>query len=830
MRVPTWSLALIAVSAFQLAAMAAEGQERTATLLFVGNDSIPPFIFMEDGKPAGLVVELAYAAAAKAGLSIRVQAMSWPVAQAKVAAGEADALLQINPTPEREKVYDFSEPLLESHFHIFRKSTRIDIQGLPALAGKRVGVQAGGFPLEYLKTFERIHPVILPSLKDGFRMLAQDEIDAVFVDQWVGEYALSLDRSGGVTVVEPPVVTGHSRIAVRKGNGLLLERINYGLQEINRDGTRERIQKRWKPAEVIYLSRGSIERLALLGALACIALLLLLTARTLARTRAIRRINSDLAEARDGLERRVSERTTELRAANASLRQGEERYRLLFAANPSPLWVFDEETLGFLAVNDAAVRAYGWSREEFLRLSLLDVRPPEEKDLAREIVRRNAGAHVAAIGAVRHRKKDGTVLTMEVTASTILFDGRPARLCLMKDISERLRAEEAVRQLHESLEQRIAERTGEVRRQADQLRSLASELSQAEQRERKRVAAILHDHIQQLLVAAQMQLAMVSRARPELIEPTVQGVASILKEATEASRSLAVELSPPILHQSGLASALAWLAARFEEKHGLTVHARVDREAEPALEPVRLLLFESVRELLLNAVKHAGARVARVTMTRTAEGWTRISVDDDGQGFDPAGQAARGGSGLGLFSIQQRLACLGGRIEIESARGKGTRAVLLAPPGSAVEPAAAPALAATGPCAGELPRDRRKIAVLLADDHRIIRQGLASILQLEPDLEVTGEAADGREAVELARSLNPDVVVMDINMPVMGGVEATRLIREASPRVRVIGLSMHVGEEAAAAMLQAGASGYMSKGSPSADLVEAIRACLRERS
>jgi DNA-binding NarL/FixJ family response regulator len=115
------------------------------------------------------------------------------------------------------------------------------------------------------------------------------------------------------------------------------------------------------------------------------------------------------------------------------------------------------------------------------------------------------------------------------------------------------------------------------------------------------------------------------------------------------------------------------------------------------------------------------------------------------------------------------------------------------------------------------------------DDHKIMRQGLASILQFEADVEVVAEAQNGQEAVDQARRHQPDVIIMDINMPVMGGVEATTIITRELPQSRVIGLSMHIDKDIASAMQKAGAVGYLTKGGPSEDLIAAIRACSRQR-
>ena len=118
---------------------------------------------------------------------------------------------------------------------------------------------------------------------------------------------------------------------------------------------------------------------------------------------------------------------------------------------------------------------------------------------------------------------------------------------------------------------------------------------------------------------------------------------------------------------------------------------------------------------------------------------------------------------------------------------------------------------------------QRRIRVLLVDDHRIVRAGLAGLLSIEPDLEIVGEAADGVDAVSMARNLKPDVICMDITMPRMNGIEATRIICNELPDIRIIALSMHDSRDMAVAMAEAGAAAYVQKDSPSERLLEALR-------
>ena len=122
---------------------------------------------------------------------------------------------------------------------------------------------------------------------------------------------------------------------------------------------------------------------------------------------------------------------------------------------------------------------------------------------------------------------------------------------------------------------------------------------------------------------------------------------------------------------------------------------------------------------------------------------------------------------------------------------------------------------------------REKIRILLADDHAVVRQGFKMILAAQPDMEIVGEAGNGREALDLAGQLQPDVIVMDVAMPELNGIEATRRVADLSPRSRVLALSMHKDSVYVREILRAGARGYLLKDAISSDLLAAVRAIAR---
>jgi signal transduction histidine kinase len=214
-----------------------------------------------------------------------------------------------------------------------------------------------------------------------------------------------------------------------------------------------------------------------------------------------------------------------------------------------------------------------------------------------------------------------------------------------------------------------------------QLQRLTSQLVQAEQRERRRLAQVLHDQLQPYLVAARLKIELLGRHfQDDALRPTLQQIDQLLEQAVVESRSLTVELSPPVLYQHGLAAGLKWLAQWIEEKHGLPIRTQLDPEASPLAEAASTLLFQAVRELLFNVVKHAQAEWAELTLRKLDDDQVQIIVTDLGLGFDPAQLESRDAADcFGLFSIRERLAAIGGRLEITSAPGRGTSVRLHAP-------------------------------------------------------------------------------------------------------------------------------------------------------
>jgi len=514
--------------------------------------------------------------------------------------------------------------------------------------------------------------------------------------------------------------------------------------------------------------------------------------------------------------------------AEEALRESEHRFRTLTEALPQIVWSAEPD--GRLDYCNKRWRDY--AGDVHFHAGGLEWQPLiHREDLQRTVERWEQSLRTGEPHQIEHRvrRHDG-VYRWLLTIALPLRDsqGRIVKwLGSSTDIHDQKTAQEQLQHMNDLLEERVRERTRSLLEHQEQLRAMASDLTLTEQRERRRLAAELHDYLAQLLVACRMKTRLLAHVAPSGREETVTGeINELLEQSIKYTRTLIAELSPTILYEAGLTAAIHWLAEQMQ-RHKLRVEVQDEDRPVQMPDDQAVLVFQTIRELLINVAKHAMVYEAAVILDQSTAGELKVTVADNGVGFDPA--AAEGPTSVGkygLFSIRERLEALGGRFEIDTAPGSGTRATFTVPL-PAVQGAEEPikergsAAAAAAPPAG---RSARRITrVLLADDHHMVREGLRSIIETEPRLRVVGEAANGEEVLQQARVLQPDVVVMDINMPKMNGIEATRRLRKELPSVAVVALSMHEDKAMIAAMKEAGAVSYIPKGGVSEELSKAIR-------
>jgi signal transduction histidine kinase/ActR/RegA family two-component response regulator len=397
---------------------------------------------------------------------------------------------------------------------------------------------------------------------------------------------------------------------------------------------------------------------------------------------------------------------------------------------------------------------------------------------------------------------------------------RPVLTSVIHSAIEARRRQYQVKELLEDLV-----RTNEkLRSRTEMLQKLALDLTNAENNERKRIGQVLHDDLQQMIASARMQTEILigDLVNSELAQ-TAQPVYDILTQAMNTSRNLSHELNPAFVIGGNLKGALQNKAVQLGEQYGFQVQMTFDLGDAKVDEDISIFIFRSVQELIFNCAKHAKASHVCLELSRM-ENFIKIVAEDDGVGFDPRQLNVCGGieGGFGLFSIQERAIALGGSFDIQSTPDKGSRFCLKFPALS--EPAAT-----DGKQIGseDTHHDKKEkahfISVLIADDHAVMREGLAALLQNQADIKVVAEASDGEQAVAYALELRPDLVLMDYSMPVLEGPQATRMIKNKAPDIGVIGLSMYSGEDKQKNMYEAGANAFLKKDVQAAELIAAIK-------
>ena len=472
----------------------------------------------------------------------------------------------------------------------------------------------------------------------------------------------------------------------------------------------------------------------------------------------------------------------------AAMRESEAQYKLLFDANPNPMWVYDLETLAFLAVNDAATRSYGYSRDEFLGMTIRDIRPAE--DVPRLDTWLKSGSNSAGERATwRHRTRDGSLLDVEIVGSPLMFRDRPAELILAHDVTARKRLEEQFR--HAQKMEAVGRLAGGVAHDFNNLLTailghselLLGDMTPADPR---------RDDLTEIVQAAERAAALTRQlltfSRHQVLEPRVLDLNAII---TQLSKMLHRLLGEDIDLSLALAPDLGNIKADPGQIEQVLVNLAVN--SRDAMPDGGKLTIETWEQEVDQDQAHADQpiRPGRYVM---------MGVTDDGIGMDEetrrrlfepffTTKEAGKGTGLGLSTVYGIVTQSRGYVWVYSEAGRGTTFKIYLPrvddAAVAVEPSSA---------APEMTTSSGTETILLVEDDPAVRKLAAEVLERQGyHVLVTGSAAEARAA--LAQHAEPlHLLITDIVMPGLRGPDLAEIVRAERPGCKVLYMSGYAPE------------------------------------
>lgn len=370
------------------------------------------------------------------------------------------------------------------------------------------------------------------------------------------------------------------------------------------------------------------------------------------------------------------------------------------------------------------------------------------------------------------------------------------------------------------------------RRQAEEAtRELSWRLLRLQDEERQKISRDLHDGTGSLLSAVLMNLAIVQDDATFLSERgsgALREAAEWAHQCVSEIRTMSYLLHPPLLTEAGLLPALRWFVEGYSKRSGIQATLEAPAELSRLADNIEISLFRIVQEALTNIHRHTKSTIAKVRVLLEGQ-LLKVEVIDNGGGFPPGIL-----EGVGLKGMRERMTEMGGQLEIASTVTGTTVRALASLKGNDESVH----LSADGDASSERTLNKntslrdvsppiKKFRILVADDHGIVRQGIARILEGEQDFEMCGEASDGSKAIYEANRLTPDIIIMDLCMPKMDGLEATRRILKEHPEIAVLILTIDESEQMVREVAKSGARAYMGKADAGANLIAMLKSLTR---
>lgn len=550
--------------------------------------------------------------------------------------------------------------------------------------------------------------------------------------------------------------------------------------------------------------------------------------------RAAAHLSSRKPSALDNLQERIDELEETLRAIRAgevdavviSAPKGDQVFTLQGAEHPYRLLVETIDEGAATLSNDGTVlysnrsfaNIFDAQLERFIGTPLENFVSGEYTPALRALIQ-NAANGVAR-GEIRLIDRSGRARTVRLTLTRSTQFGMEALCAVATELTELVETNEALRVTESSL------------------RQLSGRLLQLQDEERRRIARDLHDTTGQKIAALSMSLDRVARLidskKPERQEALDEG-REIVRMIGEEIRTLSYLLHPPLLDESGLGSAIRWYSEGFQKRSGIKLNVNISPDIGRLSTEVEMALFRVVQESLTNVHRYSGSPDADISVTTEGDA-LKLQVVDHGKGIEAGSARVKvegiAALGVGIPGMRERLRQLGGQLEVDFGRD-GTRVSASVPikKAKAAERSSedyeiavvAPSTGNSNGNSGKTTTADMRRRILIADDHEVMRRGVRGLLESHDEWAVCGEAFEGREVITKSRELRPDLIIMDINMPGLTGIDAAQQIRKENPTAKILFFSVHESAQTVREVVNAGAQGYVAKSRAGHDLVDAVR-------
>ncbi|HSN61132.1 MAG TPA: PAS domain-containing sensor histidine kinase [Ferruginibacter sp.] len=325
------------------------------------------------------------------------------------------------------------------------------------------------------------------------------------------------------------------------------------------------------------------------------------------------------------------------------------------------MWMISLPEKMFLDVNTAAIEFYGYSKEEFLKMTAFDIRPKDKIQKYIDFDAESQGTGVTFAGVWDHKKKDGTIVKVNIITHNIFYEGHNARLVLANDVTQKILAEEALNKSHE------------------QLRQLATHLEKVRETERTHIAREIHDELGQQLTGLKMDISWLGRKitnQDNDVKLKIKETIHLIDLTVKTVRRIATELRPSILDDLGLLAAMEWQSEEFEKRSEISCVFSSNVTEANVSPDLATGIFRIYQESLTNVLRHSEASQVK-SFLQIKEDILEFTISDNGKGFIAKEIADK--KTLGLLGMKERTNLLGGSYEITSKPGKGTSVVIIVP-------------------------------------------------------------------------------------------------------------------------------------------------------